>query len=1096
MNLRLCTFCLLFFSLGLELQAQSVAFGSSYYVWSSHATTSDGIQSWSAVSITSPSGQSYSDDTHNGLDSPDGSSGHDVTLNEAGTWQLYYTSGYDAPSSGNTSVSPFGTVTVQNPAPANSAPTINWTAAPGGVASGQTYVVSAHGHDQDGNLTQVNVWKNGQPFAFAGGGDGTDGDSGNATSDPGPTTATFTAQAVDSNGATSAMISQIVTIEAANQPPTISWNSQPGTAASGAAYFISAQGHDADGNLTQVNVWKNGTPFAFAGGGNGFDGDSGNTTSDSGPTVVTFTAQAVDSNGATSATITQTVTIAAPNQPPTISWNTAAGSVASGASYFISAHGHDADGNLTQVNVWKNGVPFAFAGGGNGTDGDSGNPTSDIGPTTVTFTAQAVDGNGATSAMISQTVTVNAPPTVTASISASPTSANSPGVTTITWSTANATSASVSGNGVTSTAMSGSQVVSGLPVGTYTYTIAAQGYGGPATQTATFTVNPPPNNAPTIAWNSTPGAVSSGQSYTISAHGHDPDGNLVQVNVWKSGAPFAFAGGGNGTDGDSGNATSDLGPTTITFTAQAVDGSGATSATISQTVMINAPPTVAASIGASPATATAPGSTLITWSTGNATTVAVNGNSLSSTATSGSQTVNELPAGTYTYTIAAQGYGGPATQTVTFVVNPPPNSAPTIAWNSTLGTVASGQSYVISAHGRDADGNLTNVNVWRNGAPYAFAGGGNGFDSDSGNPSTDTGPLTITYTAEAVDGAGVHSATISQIVTVSAPPPINRTVTASALPAGSGSITGTGIYAEGSTVTLTATPDATHIFTGWSGDINGTANPITFTVGAQSYAVGANFTLRTYTVSASMSPAGAGSVSGAGSYIVGTTATLTATPDATHVFTGWTGSLTSSSNPVSFPVNGTANLTANFALASFALTTAATSGGTVTPGGTYPPGTIVTITASPDATHTFTGWAGDATGLLPTIPVTLDRAKFVQANFTGKAAQTITFSPLGVHAASSSPFALNATASSGLTVSFSVLSGPATISGDLLQLTGAGAIVVQATQPGDAFYLPAAPASQTFNSVAAAQLKYRGQTKTLIQAESATEAPPFVLEKP
>jgi hypothetical protein len=34
------------------------------------------------------------------------------------------------------------------------------------------------------------------------------------------------------------------------------------------------------------------------------------------------------------------------------------------------AHGHDADGNLTQVNVWKNGSAFAFAGGGNGTDGD------------------------------------------------------------------------------------------------------------------------------------------------------------------------------------------------------------------------------------------------------------------------------------------------------------------------------------------------------------------------------------------------------------------------------------------------------------------------------------------------------------------------------------------------------------------------------------------------------------------------------------------------------------------------------------------------------------------------------------------------------
>jgi hypothetical protein len=67
------------------------------------------------------------------------------------------------------------------------------------------------------------------------------------------------------------------------------------------------------------------------------------------------------------------------------------------------------DGNLAQVNVWKNGQPFAFAGGGNGTDGDSGNATSDSGPQTVTFTAQAVDADGATSPVITHVVTINAP---------------------------------------------------------------------------------------------------------------------------------------------------------------------------------------------------------------------------------------------------------------------------------------------------------------------------------------------------------------------------------------------------------------------------------------------------------------------------------------------------------------------------------------------------------------------------------------------------------------------------------------------------------------------------------------------------------------
>jgi hypothetical protein len=113
-----------------------------------------------------------------------------------------------------------------------------------------------------------------------------------------------------------------------------------------------------------------------------------------------------------------------------------------------------------------------------------------------------------------------------------------PGSTTITWSSANATAVSVSGTGLTSSAASGSQAVSGLPAGTHTCTVTAQGTGGPVTQTATFTVGPPPNTAPTISWNTTPGTVASGQSYTVSAHGHDPDGNHHGGEpVWRNGVP-------------------------------------------------------------------------------------------------------------------------------------------------------------------------------------------------------------------------------------------------------------------------------------------------------------------------------------------------------------------------------------------------------------------------------------------------------------------------------------------------------------------------------------------------------------------------------
>jgi hypothetical protein len=58
---------------------------------------------------------------------------------------------------------------------------------------------------------------------------------------------------------------------------------------------------------------------------------------------------------------------------------------------------------------------------------------------------------------------------------------------------------------------------------------------------------------------------------------------------------------------------------------------------------------------------------------------------------------------------------------------------------------------------------------------------------------------------------------------------------------------------------------------------------------------------------------------------------------------------------------------------------------------------------------------------------------------------------------------LLATADSGLPVSFSVESGPATNSGNRLWFTGTGVVEVVANQPGDAVFAPAAPVLRTFH---------------------------------
>jgi chitodextrinase len=83
--------------------------------------------------------------------------------------------------------------------------------------------------------------------------------------------------------------------------------------------------------------------------------------------------------------------------------------------------------------------------------------------------------------------------------------------------------------------------------------------------------------------------------------------------------------------------------------------------------------------------------------------------------------------------------------------------------------------------------------------------------------------------------------------------------------------------------------------------------------------------------------------------------------------------------------------------------------------------------------------------------------------------QTITFAAPADRTYGDAPFALAATADSGLPVEFSVVSGPATRSGNTLTLTGAGTVTVKASQPGDEAYLPAAAVQQSFVVHKAAQ---------------------------
>jgi hypothetical protein len=78
-----------------------------------------------------------------------------------------------------------------------------------------------------------------------------------------------------------------------------------------------------------------------------------------------------------------------------------------------------------------------------------------------------------------------------------------------------------------------------------------------------------------------------------------------------------------------------------------------------------------------------------------------------------------------------------------------------------------------------------------------------------------------------------------------------------------------------------------------------------------------------------------------------------------------------------------------------------------------------------------------------------------------QATQSISWAQQGPYAYGQAPVTLNASATSGLPVSYTMTSGPCSVSGSTLTITGVGVCKLTAAQPGNADYLPAPVVSQS-----------------------------------
>ncbi len=146
-----------------------------------------------------------------------------------------------------------------------------------------------------------------------------------------------------------------------------------------------------------------------------------------------------------------------------------------------------------------------------------------------------------------------------------------------------------------------------------------------------------------------------------------------------------------------------------------------------------------------------------------------------------------------------------------------------------------------------------------------------------------------------------------------------------------------------------------------------------------------------------------------------------------------------------------------FGVAPITLSATATSGFPVvfkvTSGPATVSGTKLTITGGGTVEVEATQ-AGNASVAAAT-PVT-------QGFTVGPEAQTITFNAIANQTFGGRAISLVATASSKLPVTFSLVSGPATVSGKTVTITGGGTVVVEADQAGNANYSAAPSVQQTF----------------------------------
>lgn len=203
------------------------------------------------------------------------------------------------------------------------------------------------------------------------------------------------------------------------------------------------------------------------------------------------------------------------------------------------------------------------------------------------------------------------------------------------------------------------------------------------------------------------------------------------------------------------------------------------------------------------------------------------------------------------------------------------------------------------------------------------------------------------------------------------------------------------VFTRGTVVTLTADPLQNSTFVGWSGAVSGSGRSIRIIMNANAVVYATFNKTEVFPFTVTVDPPGAGTVQQIPlqiNYAPGTVVTLIAVPFSGYTFSGFSGgtrtdcgfgAAIAGSRMICVLSDG-GGVTAHFTkVPTYPLTvgTAGDGEGSVTGGGNYTNGAVVTLTAVPDGESVFVGWSGAVSGSGTSVKVKISGATTVTATF-------------------------------------------------------------------------------------------------------------------